>query len=228
VPIPNLRKTLADPERLSPAAFARKRRFSLLHERFPQLPEMHVLDLGGEAHTWVREERRPRHVTLLNFGMKLDATREQIEREGASSWLTAVGGDACDPPEEVRDQDFDLVYSNSVFEHVGGHGPRRHFAYWAQTLAKHHWVQTPNRYFPVEPHWLAPGFQFASPRLQAVLLGHWPLASPFYRKAEWPERVQRAMSIELLSPAMMRIYFPESELVRERMAGLAKSLIAVR
>ena len=226
--MPNLRIKLADPERLSPAAVARKRRFAILHARFPQLSEMRVLDLGGEAHTWLDEPAHPRTVTLLNRDMKLDSALEQIERQGASSWMTAVGGNACDPPEQIKTEHFDLVYSNSVFEHVGGHQPRRHFSYWAQTLAKHHWVQTPNRYFPFEPHWLAPGFQFASPRLQAVLLRHWPLASPYYRKPAWPESVQRAMSIELLSPASMRSYFPTSELVRERLLGMTKSLIAVR
>jgi len=224
----NLRIRLADPERPSPAARARKRRFALLHERFPHLSEMRVLDLGGEAHTWVHEHVHPRAVTLLNRGKKLDATLAQIEHLAVSSWTTAVDGDACAPPEQVKAESFDLVYSNSVFEHVGGHEPRQHFAYWAQALAEHHWVQTPNRFYPVEPHWLAPGFQFVSPRVQAALLRHWPLASPYYRKPEWPVGVQRAMSIELLSPATMRSYFPESELVRERLLGMTKSLIAVR
>jgi hypothetical protein len=35
------------------------------------------------------------------------------------------------------------------------------------------------------------------------------------------------MGIELLSPTAFRAYFPESELVRERVWGLTKSLIAV-
>lgn len=56
---------------------------------------------------------------------------------------------------------FDLVYSNSVIEHVGGHARSCDFAGMVKTLARRHWgVQTPYRYFSIEPHWLFPGLQF--------------------------------------------------------------------
>jgi hypothetical protein len=187
---------------------------------------MRVLDLGGMVQTWVESETRPQHVTLLNFKGTVETSSEQIRSHGAEQWMTAVEGDACDPPPEIREQRFDLVFSNSVIEHVGGHLRRRHFSYWVQTLGKHHWVQTPNRYFPMEPHWLVPGLQFAPPRLQVFVLRHWPLEEVrYYRTAPWHDGVQRAMGIELLSPGAMRSYFPESELLRERILGMTKSLI---
>ena len=37
-------------------------------------------------------------------------------------------------------------------------------------LAQLHWVQTPYRYFPVEPHFLFPGFQFLPLTVRAVLM----------------------------------------------------------
>lgn len=50
---------------------------------------------------------------------------------------------------------------NSPLEHVGGgHERRLRFAESVHALADRHRVQTPYRYFPIKPHWLAPGMQF--------------------------------------------------------------------
>ncbi|HEX4060865.1 MAG TPA: UDP-N-acetylmuramoyl-tripeptide--D-alanyl-D-alanine ligase [Streptosporangiaceae bacterium] len=48
---------------------------------------------------------------------------------------------------------YDLVFSNSLIEHVGGHERRERFADTVHQLSGAYWVQTPYRYFPVEPHW---------------------------------------------------------------------------
>ncbi len=226
--MPDLRAGITDPDTRSLAAAARERGFVLFLERFPHLAEMTVLDLGGEAHTWLNSAVHPRHVTLLNLPRPSGEAAERIAEAGAGDWMTSEAGDACDPPPAVREQRFDLVFSNSVIEHVGGHLRRRRFAHWVHALGERHWVQTPNRFFPIEPHWLVPGLQFATPRLQVAVLMRWPYTRKRFRSLSWPDRLDRAMGIELLSPSAFRSYFPESELVRERLYGLTKSLIAVR
>jgi hypothetical protein len=139
-----------------------------------------------------------------------------------------MGGDACDPPAELRDERFDLVYSNSVIEHVGGHQRRRAFAYWAQALGEHHWIQTPNRWFPVEPHWACPGLQYLPPRGRAAVSQVWPIGNYTKRRDSLRQRMGDALAVELLSASELRWYFPESRILRERVAGMPKSLIAVR
>ena len=52
--------------------------------------------------------------------------------------------------------EFDLVYSNSVIDLVGGHTPRMAFASIVHELAGRHWLQTPNRYFPIDACTLFP------------------------------------------------------------------------
>ena len=118
------------------------------------------------------------------------------------------------------------MYSNSVIQHVRRPSPaaavRRHGArQGARAL-----VQAPYCYFPVEPHWLCPGFQFLPLAARAFLARRWPLR-PATPKS--PEAALRdALDVELLSRSEMRLYFPGSRIIAERAFGLPKSLIAVR
>ncbi|WP_328468574.1 class I SAM-dependent methyltransferase [Actinoplanes sp. NBC_00393] len=195
---------------------ARRRRAAKLVETFPGLAGMRVLDLGGEPLFWRGFPVRPAHVTVLNL----------LSFDAAEPWIDAVTGDACDPPAAVTRRRFDLVVSNSVIEHVGGHVPRQRFAEVVLRAADRHWVQTPYRYFPVEPHWVFPGMQFLPLRVRAEVTRRWPLSPG--RAGDLPEAVANAASVELLSLTEMRAYFPDSYLWYERAVGLIKSVTAVR
>ena len=216
----------------SVASRLRARRHTELLRRFPDLAEMRVLDLGGTPAFWSAVPARPASVVLLNV-LDVDAlpapahpegTDEAETDEAETDGVEIVHGDACDPPDSVIGRSYDLVVSNSVIEHVGGHARREQFAANVSKLAPHHWIQTPNRYFPVEPHWIFPAMQFLPVPARAAVVRRWPLAPahPVGRDA-----VGAALSVELLTEAQMRYYFPDSALLHERVAGLTKSLIAV-
>jgi len=51
-----------------------------------------------------------------------------------------------------QDGEFDLVFSNSVIEHVGDFERMRQFVHEARRVAKSYWIQTPSKWFPIEPH----------------------------------------------------------------------------
>lgn len=225
---PDVTQLLVRPRGGSPAARARRRRHEQLVELFPNIDEMRVLDLGGEAHTWLTSTARPRQVVLLNIPWQAKAQQERLDADGHAGWMQAVAGDVCDPPDELRHGHFDLIYSNSVIEHLGGHQRREAFAWFVHTLGDHHWVQTPNRYFPVEPHWLFPAFQFLPPRVRARMTVHWPIGGYTKRRGPLHDRLRDVLDVELLSSTHMRFYFPTSRILRERTMGLTKSLIAVR
>lgn len=221
---------------------ARAKRFAMLLERFPDLPEMRVLDLGGEVAAWRGMPARPRELVLLNLDVIHDA-------QAAVPWASQVVGDACAPPADLGK--FDLVYSNSVIEHIGGHEQRVRFADVVRRHAPHHWIQTPYRYFPVEQHAMAPMLQFLPLGAAARVLKRWPIGNHRFVNSVWPETQEGAeqftsrgpeplrdsplhqsvrglLSIELLSATEMRFLFPASVLLRERIAGMTKSLIACR
>jgi hypothetical protein len=213
----------------SAGAVARDRRFRQLVERFPGLGDMRVVDLGGEAQTWLEASVRPREVVLLNIPWMARAQQARLDEDGETA-VRAVGGDACEPPAELTGQEFDLVFSNSVIEHVGGHQRRAAFAHAVHSLAEHHWVQTPNRYFPIEPHWLFPGFQFLPARARAEVQRRWPAGHFAALRGKQDDRdvMRDVLEVELVSKAEMRWYFPDSELVPEKVGPLTKSWIAVR
>lgn len=215
-------KTLRD--RVNPysdkyvAGNARARRAELFLQTFPDLAQMRVLDLGGVAAMWQAMPVMPAEVVLMN-------DHEYPVPDGGV--FTAITGDACDPPESMQGERFDLVFSNSVIEHVGGHYRRERFAETIHELAPHHWIQTPNRYFPVEPHWLFPGFQFLSTSQKASVTRVWP-GQMKRAPGERTKRISWALSIELLTKSELTFYFPTSEIVTERLCGLPKSFVAVK
>jgi hypothetical protein len=142
-------------------------------------------------------------------------------------WMRHVVGDACLRSTLDRcAEDYDLVVSNSLIEHVGGYQRRRDLADLIRSAAPAHWVQTPNRYFPIEPHYVAPGFQFLPLRTRARLVSRWPLAHERVYTTE--DALAQVLTIDLLSPAELSHLFPESAIWHERMYGLSKSIVAVR
>jgi hypothetical protein len=215
--MPRLRNRLVDgPD--SVGARSRARRSDWLRAAFPDLEQMSVIDLGGTAASWLRAGLRPARVHVVNLA-------PQPENDRLPYWLRTDQADACELPAGILHSTYDLVFSNSVLEHVGGHAQRLRFADAVHKLADRHWVQTPYRYFPVEPHWLFPGFQFLPLTARSRIACRWPLAHS--RPASKAAGRAEAMSVELLSRAELAHYFPHSQLRAERMLGLVKSLIAV-
>jgi hypothetical protein len=201
-------------------ARARMRRWTMLRDAFPGIEQMHVLDLGGTVDTWRRSPVRPARVTVLNL-------YEPGESDDDS--ILPLSGDACRAADVLKnanaDTSFDMVYSNSLIEHVGGHARRGELARQIRQLAPRHWVQTPYRYFPVEPHWLFPGMQFMPVAARVQIAMHWPLVHT--RPANIDEAREAVLWTELLTITEMRDYFPASTILHERVLGFSKSLIAV-
>ena len=191
----------------------RQQRNEEFKRRFPDLAEMRVLDLGGTAVSWRVAGLRAKSVTIVN----LDPSEDPEE-----PWMETVQGDAC----LGGFGKYDLVFSNSVLEHVGGHGRRQQFADVVQGSAPLWWVQTPYRYFPIEPHWLFPGFQFLPFRARVLVTQHWNVGHNPVVKDE-REAAALVASTELVSATEMRAYFPGSGIWFERIAGVPKSIVAL-
>ena len=140
-----------------------------------------------------------------------------------SPHFTGVQGDARDLS-RFRDREFDVVFSNSVIEHVGDYADQRRMADEIRRIGKRYFLQTPNRHFPIEPHFLFPFFQFLPLCTQVWLVSH--LSLGWHRKViDRQEAVQMVASIRLLTRREMQELFPEATLVEEKFGGLTKSFI---
>lgn len=177
---------------------------------------MRVLDVGGTPPAWRVAPVQPGHVTTVNL-----ATFDSEE-----PWLHHVVGDACDLPSELRAERFDLVFSNSLVEHVGGHIQRQRFADNVHAGADFHWVQTPYRYFPIEPHWLFPGMQWLPYPARVSVSRRWHFGH--IQTATMNTARERVNEVDLLGVAQMRGYFPDSLIWKERFLSLPTSRVAVR
>jgi hypothetical protein len=196
----------------------RRRRMRRFERTFAISAGTRVLDVGGTAMNWEYLRVRPRLV-ILNTG------RERRDTEGVE-W---VAGDGCFLP--FPDGAFDIVFSNSVIEHVGSPERQRLFARETARVGRAYWVQTPNRWFPVEPHLLTPFLHWLPAGARAWMARRFTVWQWVTRPA--PDRREFYIEhflddIRLLGPAEMQRLFPGARLVRERLLGLRKSLVAVR
>ncbi|EUA85975.1 class I SAM-dependent methyltransferase [Mycobacterium ulcerans] len=212
-----LRDTATDiNSRRSLSGRAHARRWRHVIEVFPSFAEMRVLDLGGTPESWRLAPVRPTAVTTVN----LPPIESQI------TGITAIQGDACELPSTIANDHFDLVFSNSLLEHVGGHVRRQRLADNVHRLADRHWVQTPYRYFPIEPHWLFPGIQWLPYEARVQISMRWNRG--YIRTHTREEAQEQVDEIDLIGIAQMRRYFPSSLILYERFAGLIKSLVAIK
>jgi len=199
---------------------ARFQRFLPLLERAARERDVvRVLDVGGAPGFWMAVEDVWRHlpldITLVNIGAE-DEDRPPYRLRG---------GDACDLS-EYPDMAFDVVHSNSVIEHVGHWREMRSMAREVRRLAPHYWVQTPNYWFPYEPHYRTPFIHWLPEDWRARLV--------LRKKRGWieAETYDKAMTevqdLNLITARQLAELYPDARIERERIGPLTKSLIAVR
>jgi len=205
----------------NPASMASEMR-RLRHAAFHSLLReterpLKVLDVGGTEDYWssvglLHEDGV--EITILN-----NLPPQRIVPR--SAWIL---GDARDMS-GIRDQEYDIVFSNSVLEHVGTLDDQKRAACEIRRSGKRYFVQTPNRFFPIEPHSLVPFYQFLPGEVRARLLAS--------RRLGWLERAgslsearTTIAGIRLLDRRDLQLLFPEAIMVSERFLGLSKSLVA--
>jgi hypothetical protein len=89
-------------------------------------------------------------------------------------------------------------------------------------VGKSYFIQTPNKYFPIEPHWVFPFFQFLPFGLQVFLTQHFNLGH--IPKAKNKEAaISLVKEVRLLSKKEFTHLFKGSMLYTEKFLGLNKS-----
>jgi ubiquinone/menaquinone biosynthesis C-methylase UbiE len=191
----------------------RQKRFNLFINTLQVSKQDKILDVGGSEATWLGTGYE-KNVTLLNinFGAKRFQDFNYIQ------------GDACNM-HQIAPKQFDIVFSNSVIEHVGKSGAQLAFANEVERVSRKYWVQTPNKHFPIEPHFLFPFFQYFPIKLQLWIGLRWKFSHLKRNNENIPEELSR---LKLLTKKELVKLFPQAKTLSESFWGLTKSLIMTK
>jgi len=182
-------------------------------------PGTRVLDLGGTPWIW-EHVSVPLDITLLNLPGSVSSGEFETLRSPSLRHhsLHFIDGDACNVA-QFRDRAFDLVFTNSVIEHVGPPAKQAEFAREVLRLGESYWVQTPSKWFPIEAHSGMPFYWFYPEWLRAALLKSWQKRLP----AWWTDYIG---TTRVLSRRRMAELFPNGPTRAEYFMGFPKSYVS--
>jgi hypothetical protein len=194
-------------------AYFRLRRHRWLTEEFGDCRT--VIDMGGRESMWYTVGFSPQ-VTIVN------PEPVEIVQPG----FEYIAGDARELT--FADGAFDLAFSNSVIEHVGSFEDQQRFAQETMRVGRRVYCQTPNRWFPVEFHFLAL-FVHWLPRSWFSYFVHRRLTlRGILGKPTREQSDELRGSIRLLSRRELVELFPGCKIRTERFLGMAKSFVVWR
>ncbi len=197
----------------------RNKRFEFFLSEIKKLQKpLSILDIGGTTEFWesMQFKETDISITLFNLG----------NPPSVAPPFHAIQGDATNML-EIQDQQYDLVFSNSVIEHLFTWENQQKMAKEVHRVGKWHFIQSPNYWFPIEPHWVFPAFQYFPFKLKKWLtqnfnLGHIP------KQKNSTDAINQVNEIRLLSKREMCTLFPQSKVYTEKIIGLNKSFIAYK
>jgi len=194
----------------------RVRRMQRFAQAFSPSTQDRILDVGGSLFNW----------QLINCTSQIDLLNlEAPPTAQLPGNVRYIVGDGTDL--KIPDGSYDIVFSNSVIEHVGSPQAQAAFANELRRVGRKLWLQTPARSFPVEPHLLG-------------LFVHW-LPKPWQKKLiknftlwGWITRAPQSYidgfvdQTRLLNHKELVALFPDCKVHRERFFFLTKSYLVVR
>jgi hypothetical protein len=221
-----MRNPYLNPKSL-PSRF-RRRRFAtfqkMIDETLAAKGRCHVLDLGGTRDYWqIHDDVLAAYGDKLHiFLVNLEETTDPVQHLAR---YTAILGDIT-RPETYSLVDYDLIHSNSAIEHVGGWTAVKLMADCMKASGRPYFLQTPNYWFPLEPHFRFVGWQWLPESWRASLLT--AKSRGFFRKAlDYEEAMMHVESVKLLTLDQLRHLFPGARIDREWLGPFIKSFMAI-
>lgn len=217
--IPNVRHLADDENASSFSNKLRAKRFRQFEVWAASMPRpLRILDVGGTNDFWEKRNWAGRSDVKI-FSLNMVAEKQRYEN------IEPLTGDATNLS-QFADGSFDIAFSNSVIEHLFTYESQRQMAKEIQRVGKNFWVQTPNFWFPMEPHFQIPGWQWMPLKIRVAIIRR--------QRCGWrgpcPDAIAARRLVEevrLLSRSALQAIFPGAKLIPERFCGLVKSWTAV-
>lgn len=191
-----------------------------------------ILDHGGSDGSWLSFLVSFRNNELYVADIFPDILDTAKNKYGFKTILLDESGKI-----PFEDGYFDIVFCNSVIEHVtvdkkdiynmeSGDEFRKKSLERQKLLAdeirrvsKKYFVQTPYKHFIIDSHTWFPSFYLYLPR-------KWQIKTIRLLNKYWVKK--SSPDVNLLDVKDMQNFFPDAEIIREKSLGLTKSMIAVR
>ena len=193
----------------------RNKRFKFFFNKIKKLKKpVTILDVGGKINYWENRNlagNNDYQITLLNIDLE----------ESLYSNIKTIKGNATQMSElEDNSQDYTINTLLDLYDFEN----QSKMALEVQRVGKKYLIQTPNKYFFLEPHYLLPFFQFLPNSLKYFILTKTKLS----RLKKWDQEFakQYIEEIRLLSEKEMKILFPKSKIYYEKFFGMNKSFTA--
>ena len=196
----------------------RRRRWAVFLETLRPGPLTRNVDVGGHVEDWEGVVPIESPVTVLNL-------RPPADGGSVPERFTCATGDGRRM--DFPTKSFDIVFSNSVIEHVGDFEDQKRFAAEVRRVGRMVFLQTPNRWFFIEPHFVTVFVHFL-PWSIAKRLIRWCSFRGLVRTGDNVDLAQLGEELRLLSVKELRELFPDCEIHREKWYGMTKSFMVIR
>ncbi|SNY90571.1 hypothetical protein SAMN04515647_0741 [Cohaesibacter sp. ES.047] len=187
-----------------------------------------ILDVGGLMQYWMALDNdlaEHCHVIVLS-----DEPSEGHFDDLAGGFVGTSEfrqGDGCNLS-EYADCEFDLVHSNSVVEHVGNFDRKKQFSIETKRVGRNYYVQTPNLWFPIDPHYLLPFVHWVAAPYRFKRLAHKGLGPRNPAMHDYERAVHYIEHTDILDKELFTHLFSDCEIFYEKAGPLIKSFIGIR
>lgn len=194
-----------------------------------------LIDMGGGSGSFFSENKDLIEKYKINVVIA-DIDKINLEKASARGFKTILLGEHGFS--EFADDEFDIVFCNSVIEHVTtpkknvweytdqsfykeAFKTQKEFAESIERISKQYFVQTPHRFFPIESHSWTPAL-YSYPDSREKHVKRLGILKKYWIKETQPD-------FNLLTEQEMRFLFPgATDVYTNRVFGLPKEIIAYR
>jgi len=196
----------------------RRKRFKIFQTYLAKvaLTSPKILDIGGTEDYW-------NQINLI-FGTNFQPIINNISKDEIDRGYFSGIVDDGKCLSSVKDNTFDITYSNSVIEHLSTFEEQQEMANNLQRVAQYYFVQTPAFIFPFEPHFLFPAFHWLPRRIRIWLVLRFNLGW-FERCKNMKDGSDLVDSIRILKKSELKKIFENARIIKERFLFIPKSYL---
>ena len=197
---------------------------SLIDSTLSDSDSCSILDIGGTYGFWNTWEEDINQNQVSVTCVNLNPSHYDADKK--NSFVTMIRGNACDLS-HIGDEEYDIVFSNSVIEHVGSWANMQAMAREVDRVAPRYIVQTPNFWFPIEPHARTPMLHWVPEQIAYRIVmkrkcGFWN------KQDNVSDAVSIIQSAKLIDFKQLQVLFPSAKIEKEKFFLFTKSLLAVK